>query len=39
MSAEDRATAGVTDDLIRFSCGIEHPDDLVGDVARALDKV
>ncbi|HEY0454059.1 PLP-dependent aspartate aminotransferase family protein [Actinophytocola sp.] len=39
MSPEDRAKAGVADDLIRFSCGIEHPDDLLEDVAQALDKV
>ncbi len=39
MSPADREKVGVTDDLIRFSCGIEHPDDLVGDIAQALDKI
>lgn len=39
MSAADRERVGVTDDLVRFSCGIEHPDDLVEDFAQALDKV
>jgi cystathionine gamma-synthase/cystathionine gamma-lyase/cystathionine beta-lyase len=39
MSAADRERIGVTDDLVRFSCGIEHPDDLVADFAQALDKV
>lgn len=39
MSREDRERVGVTDDLIRFSCGIEHADDLVADLAQALDKV
>jgi cystathionine gamma-synthase/cystathionine gamma-lyase/cystathionine beta-lyase len=39
MSPEDRERVGVTDDLIRFSCGIEHPDDLVEDIAKALDKI
>jgi cystathionine gamma-synthase/cystathionine gamma-lyase/cystathionine beta-lyase len=39
MSAEDRATAGITDDLIRLSVGIEDADDLLADFAQALDKV
>ncbi|HZE40113.1 MAG TPA: PLP-dependent aspartate aminotransferase family protein [Stackebrandtia sp.] len=39
MSPADRAAAGVTDDLVRISCGIENPDDLVDDFARALDKI
>lgn len=39
MSPQDREKVGVTDDLIRFSCGIEHPDDLVADISQALDKV
>ncbi len=39
MSPEDRATAGITDDLIRLSAGIEDEEDLVEDFARALDKV
>jgi cystathionine beta-lyase/cystathionine gamma-synthase len=39
MSPADREKLGVTDDLIRFSCGIEHPDDLIGDLTRALDKI
>jgi len=36
MTPEARARAGVHDDLIRLSCGIEHPDDLLEDVAQAL---
>ncbi|GAC1419968.1 MAG: hypothetical protein NVSMB53_18850 [Gemmatimonadaceae bacterium] len=32
-----RATAGVDDSLVRLSVGIEHPDDLVADIADALD--
>jgi cystathionine beta-lyase/cystathionine gamma-synthase len=39
MSRADREKVGVTDDLVRFSCGIEHADDLIADLARALDKV
>jgi cystathionine gamma-lyase len=34
---EQREAAGVFDDLVRVSCGIEDGDDLVNDVVRALD--
>jgi cystathionine gamma-synthase/cystathionine gamma-lyase/cystathionine beta-lyase len=37
MTPEARAAAGITDDLIRFSCGIEDSADLVGDFAQALE--
>lgn len=30
---------GITDGLIRFSVGLEHPDDLIADILRALDAV
>jgi O-acetylhomoserine (thiol)-lyase len=36
LSAEDRATFGVGDDLIRLSIGLEHCDDLKADLAQAL---
>lgn len=36
MSASDRERAGVTDDLIRLSCGIENPEDLMEDFTQAL---
>jgi len=36
MTPEARAWAGITDSLIRLSIGIEEPDDLIGDLARAL---
>lgn len=39
MSPEDRAAAGITDDLIRLSVGIEDAEDLVADFAQALDKI
>jgi cystathionine gamma-synthase/cystathionine gamma-lyase/cystathionine beta-lyase len=39
MSQEDRAAAGITDDLIRLSVGIEDEEDLLADFAAALDKV
>jgi len=36
MKAEDRERIGVTDDLVRVSCGIEGADDLVADFEQAL---
>ena len=36
VSPEARAANGVTEGLIRLSVGIEHPDDLIGDLNRAL---
>jgi len=34
-----RESLGITDALIRVSIGIENPDDLIADLAQALDKV
>ncbi len=31
--------AGITDGVIRLSIGLEDPDDLVADLARALDSL
>jgi methionine-gamma-lyase len=36
VPAEVRQRSGVTDGLIRLSIGIEHPDDLIADLAQAL---
>jgi cystathionine beta-lyase/cystathionine gamma-synthase len=36
MTREDRERAGVTDDLIRMSCGIESAEDLIADLGEAL---
>ena len=41
-SGVDHATRqriGVTDGLVRFSIGVEHEDDLIADLAQALDRV
>jgi cystathionine gamma-synthase len=38
MSAEARAAAGIGDGLLRLSVGIEHVDDLIADIAAALDR-
>ncbi|MQA84931.1 MAG: PLP-dependent transferase [Streptosporangiales bacterium] len=39
MHPEDRERLGITDDLVRVSCGIESPEDLVADFEQALRKV
>ncbi len=39
MTAEARAAAGISDQLLRLSIGIEHADDLVNDLRGALDRV
>lgn len=38
MDPDDRERLGITADLVRVSCGIEHADDLVADFEQALDK-
>ena len=35
----ERARVGITDGLVRLSVGLEHQDDLIEDLATALDKV
>jgi cystathionine beta-lyase/cystathionine gamma-synthase len=39
VSAEHRAKAGITEQMIRFSVGIESADDLIDDLEQALAKV
>jgi O-acetylhomoserine/O-acetylserine sulfhydrylase len=39
LSAEEQASAGVKDDLVRVSVGIEHIDDIKADFAQAFEKV
>jgi cystathionine beta-lyase/cystathionine gamma-synthase len=36
MSATERAAIGVTDNLVRFSTGIEEVSDLIADIEQAL---
>lgn len=36
LSAEERASQGISDGLIRFSVGIEEPEDLIADIEQAL---
>ncbi|MGA0543662.1 cystathionine gamma-synthase [Brevundimonas sp. VNH65] len=37
MTPEARVTAGITEGLLRLSVGLEHEDDIVADLTRALD--
>ena len=37
MNDAELAAAGVSPDLVRFSCGIENSDDLIADIKQALD--
>lgn len=39
LSAEERKKQGIKDGLIRFSVGIEEPEDLIIDIEQALEKV
>jgi O-acetylhomoserine (thiol)-lyase len=36
LSADEMARAGVSDDLVRLSVGIEHVDDIIADLDQAL---
>jgi O-acetylhomoserine (thiol)-lyase len=36
MSADEQRKAGVTPEMIRLSVGIEHIDDIIGDLDQAL---
>ena len=37
LSSDEQQKAGVTPEMIRLSVGIEHIDDIIGDLAQALD--
>jgi cystathionine beta-lyase/cystathionine gamma-synthase len=39
LSAEELARAGIGDGTVRLAVGIEHADDLIADLAQALEKV
>ena len=39
MNDEELAAAGVSPDLVRFSCGIENSGDLIADIRQALDNI
>ncbi len=39
MSRDDRLDAGISDGLVRYSVGIEDAEDLIADLAQAMDRV
>lgn len=39
MNDEELKAAGVSADLVRFSCGIENSEDLIADIRQALDAI
>ena len=39
MNDDELRSAGVAPDLIRFSCGIEDKDDIIADIAQALETI
>ena len=39
MNNDELRAAGVSPDLVRFSCGLESSDDLIADIAQALENV
>jgi O-acetylhomoserine (thiol)-lyase len=39
LNEDELATAGVSQDLVRISVGIENIDDIIADVSQALDSV
>ena len=39
VSKESKQKAGITDDLIRLSVGIEDVDDILNDLRNALEKI
>jgi O-acetylhomoserine (thiol)-lyase len=39
MNDDELMAAGITPDLVRFSCGIEESEDIIADIKQALDKI
>ena len=39
LSEDERARSGISDGLIRMSCGLESPDDIISDLERALGRL
>ena len=39
LSAADLKKAGVPENLVRLSVGIENPEDILADLSRALDRI
>jgi len=39
VDPEERIEMGITEKMVRLSIGVEHPEDLIADLAQALDAV
>jgi cystathionine beta-lyase/cystathionine gamma-synthase len=39
LTEAERLERGITDNLVRLSVGIEHPDDLIADLEQALERI
>ena len=39
MNEEELMAAGITPDLVRFSCGLESAEDLIADIGQALEAI
>ncbi|MCB0623485.1 MAG: cystathionine gamma-synthase family protein [Saprospiraceae bacterium] len=39
MEVEERISLGITDNLVRLSVGVEHPNDIIYDLEQALDRI
>jgi cystathionine beta-lyase/cystathionine gamma-synthase len=39
LTPAERASMGIADGMVRISVGLEHPDDIVADVAQVLDRL
>jgi O-succinylhomoserine sulfhydrylase len=39
ITQKQRDELGITDGMVRLSCGLEHPDDLIDDLTQALKAV
>ena len=39
IAPADRAEMGIGEGMVRISVGVEHPDDIISDIAQALEKV
>jgi O-succinylhomoserine sulfhydrylase len=38
LSPEERSASGISDSMIRVSCGLEHIDDIIADIEQALER-
>lgn len=39
LTSEERSDCGITDGMVRISVGLEHVDDIIGDIRQALDNI